>query len=377
MAWPVFHLGGAPDFTNDKPNYFGRPPPSQINLLVVATGGEGCVGGGGGGGVIIRNNYTTGFTPWSGPPNPKNKYVFTLGSRANASGNNRVIDMHTYWKTYNQDGTAASTTTIYMGGEGGCDCQSGTGDGGSGGGGGGDSCFSGAGPSLAGQGNRGGDPVGGKITCSYYLRICIMGYAQGGGGGGYSSAGGTASTSGICCTCYNQGNVYYPRGVPGTGGTGLNLAPYLSSYLQTIISGGNSVLANAGYTGYNTLWASSGGGACGAVANLCPGICCDVVRGSKSSSGGGPGAGSGDNPSATGFGCGSGGGAYYGVSGPTGASLVIASYQGKPATLVSEISQGGYGLNHYDTSTDKTYHVLLGPPDSTYTNYSWDATLQF
>ena len=311
------------------------------------------MGGGGGGGIVIQNNYTTNFVTWYGPPNPQNKFTFTVGARANGGGNNSIIGMHTLWKTYNSSGAVTSTTTVYQGGYGACNCSAPGGAGGSGGGGAaGTNCVSAANCSQGGQGNCGGSGVAGTRVCSCG-GPCIMFWALGGGGGGYSSAGSSGSLP----------NTFCPAISPGSGGTGLNISAYLSPYLQTTLSMGNSVLSSAGYSGYSTLWASSGGGASGTR-----GACNPCYQNAFGAASGGPGAGSGNSPNASGWGCGGGGAAYYGGGGYTGGGLVVVSYAGKPATNTGLIID-------YDSAADKTYHVIFGPPQDNYT-YT-DYALQF
>lgn len=350
MAWPVYHLGNTPSPIYDKPVFFNRNPPTSVNLLLIATGGEGIVGGGGGGGLVIQNNFSTGFIPWYGPPNPKNKFTFTVGGRANGSGNTAITGLHTVWKTYSESGAVTSTTTVFQGGYGGASNLY-AGSGGSGGGGN----FASGGwvegaSGTPGQGNSGGRGFGALSSyvcvCNGFTR-CFMYYSLGGGGGGYSSAGGNFYTPGGSC----------PGATPGAGGAGLNISSYLSPYLQTTLSGGNSVLSSAGYSGYSTLWASSGGGASGSRGSCsCSG---NTIGQQNYSSSGGPGAGSGTSPNASGFGCGSGGGAVYGVNGSSGGGLVVVSYEGRPA------SSDGIIVD-YDSSSNRTYHVVIGPPQANY-----------
>lgn len=361
MAWPVFNLGGEPSPIYDKPAFFGRNPPTVVNVLAVATGGEGNLGGGGGGGVLIRDNEPTNFIPWYGTPNPINKWTFSVGARANGSGSTSIIGMDTLWKKYNSDGSVASTTTIYQGGYGGSGGAGGNGGSGGGGGAGGSgnngSGFGGGGSALSGQGNNGGR---GQRCCPCNVRCscggreeCLMCYDTGGGGGGYSSGGGIGGiNSGYCAGVY-----------AGAGGTGLNMSSYLSPYLQTTLSMGNSILSSAGYSNYSSLWVGSGGGGSGRRE-----ACCTVGR-VVTQAAGGPGAGTGySSPEATGWGCGSGGGQIQNVFGRSGGGIVVVSYSGKPATNSGSIVD-------YNSSADRTYHVFLGPPQDNYT-YT-DFALQF
>ena len=341
MAYPVYplinqteFLGDTtpPDESTDPVSFWGRQPPSQINVIIIGSGGGSIGGGGGGGGVVILNNLTTGFFPTLGARSLANKTTFRVTGRNKPAGNTVSNGFETVFTTYNSDGSTKNEYTAIGGGYGNSstdqDVSRPGNAGGSGGGAGGSPPNRNRANGGAGTGTQGKAGGAGFFEVAYINPRLYYIYGTG-GGGGYSQAGTAGNNSFITLT-------------GGNGGNGLSLAPYLSSVLQNALTDGTS-LPGSGYSNYSSIWAASGAGGFtstyGVFAAGTPGI-----GAGKSIEG---------QHTATGF----GGGAAVtgsGLLGEAGGGLAIMSYAGGPYTYS--------GYIHYDGT--RTYHMFLGPPDS-------------
>ena len=342
MPYPVHPLLGGSEFAGDggplevlpedPVTYWGRFPPSNINVLLVGAGGGSVGGGGGGGGVVILNNLATNFFPTVGVRSPANKMNFVVYGRTQPSANTVTNGFDTVFTTYNSDGSEKNVYTAKGGGFGNSSTDKNEnrngGDGGCGGGAGGSppNRFR----SPGGTGSQGKNGGGGYWSVAFVSPLLYYIYGTG-GGGGYSEAGTAGNSSFITLT-------------GGNGGDGISLAPYLSSVSQAAFTDGTS-LANVGWSGYNSLWVGSGGGGFTSTYNVF--------------AAGQPGKGGGKSISgqhhATGFGCGAAC-TKDAELGNAGGGLVIMSYAGGPYALTN--------FMQVDAATNRTYHIFLGPNDA-------------
>ena len=323
----------APSNESNPTVFWGRQPPSQINVILIASGGGSVGGGGGGGGVVILNNLTTDFFPTLGTSSPVNKTTFRVYGRNQPASNGVSNGFDTVFTTYNSDGSTKNEYTAIGGGFGnqsvGVATQQPGGSGGSGGGAGGVVNAGGNPQSTGGAGTGTQGKAGGNgFFAQTYVNPYLYTIFGSGGGGGYSAVGTAGSNSSL--TLYG-----------GNGGNGLSLAPYLSSAFQTFFTDGS--LAANGYSNYSSIVAASGAGGF-------------TIR-SGGFVAGTPGTGAGKSingqHTATGFGCGAAC-TESTLLGEAGGGLAIMSYAGSPYANI--------GYRQYDGT--RTYHVFFGPPDS-------------